>query len=122
MSNSISLQLSDCYNEACKILHEPKSYRTETNLDNITQYLGFVNASLERPYNRMAHLAAFIRDEDGLMSSRMYPLSLLSTEAKSEIQELYKKVEQLAASLELSGDQQSYRSLELEPHQVLANS
>jgi len=122
LSSNISLQLSDCYNNACNTLNEPKSYQAGANLDNIAQYLNFVNSSLERPYNRMVHLAAFIRDEDGLMSNRMYPFSLLTPAAKAKIQELYKKVEHLAASLELSGDQQSYSLLELEPHEVLPNA
>ena len=122
LSSSINLQLSDCYNEACKLLCESKSYLKNPNLDNIVQYLNFVNAALERPYNRMIHLAAFIRDEDGLMSSRMYPFSLLTPDIKVQIQELYKKAEHLAASLELSGDQQSYKLLEREPDATLTNT
>ena len=81
-------------------------------------YLAFVDLSLQRPYNRISNVAAFIRDEDGLMSSRMYPLSFLSPEAKAEIDELYRRSEQLAASLDIAGDHVGYMRLEIEPHEV----
>ncbi len=118
LSEGINQQIADCYGKACTILLDDNSYRSKVETRNINRYIAFVDLSLQRPYNRISNIAAFIRDEDGLMSSRMYPLSFLHPDAKAEIDELYRRSEQLAASLDIAGDQVGYMRLEIEPHEV----
>ena len=77
LNESISRQIAECYERACTILLDFNSYRARVETHNINKYLAFVDLSLQRPYNRISNLAAFIRDEDGLMSSRMYLQMLL---------------------------------------------
>ncbi|MEM1323434.1 MAG: hypothetical protein AAGG75_24420 [Bacteroidota bacterium] len=103
------------YEQMRQHLLRRKNYLYSADLTNIKRYLVFLESSLQQPYNRIAHLAAFIHDEDGLMSSRMYPLTFLLPDTKLKIYQCYQEVEQLVDAAEIE-DQLSYLSFEKEPH------
>ena len=106
------------YKELLRLMLDPDSYHiAQIKVDQIQNYLNFLEGALQRPYNRIAHLHAFLSDPDGLMVARMYPFGLLSAEAKTNILALYQKTERLAGALYVSLPDAG-RVLENEPHEL----
>ncbi len=92
--------IHDIYEKVKLLLLKPDNYiADDIRIDNVQQYLTFVESTLQRPYNRIAHIYAFITDMDGLMNDRMYPFRFLSNKTCAEITSLYLRSEKLIGGL-----------------------
>ncbi len=109
-------QLKAYYEQMRNDLLYKNNYLYRPDLTNVTRYFHFLEASLQQPYNRVAHLAAFIHDQDGLMSSRMYPLGFLLPDTRAKIYTYYREVEQMMDSIEVSIEE-AFQAFEKEPYQ-----
>jgi len=109
--------ITGIYEKVSTALLMPENYDGQSvKIDNVSKYLIFVNSSLQKPYNRLAHVYAFVTDLDGLMSDRMYPFCFLSEEARNEIENLYKQGEKLVGGLNVVLSENT-GILEKEPHE-----
>ena len=89
-------KITDLYKEAKSILLNPQNYTEEVELTLAKNYLDFLDHSLQKTTDRMTSLAAFIRDVDGLMGSKMYPFALLREIETQNIEDIYGEVLKLA--------------------------
>ena len=118
VAQTIEHKIAELYSEATTLLLNAEYYSHQVKPNSINKYLSFIELALQKPYNRLANLAAFLKDEDGLMSSRMYPIAFLKKEAKEQINQLFQQAAQLAKCLDALESGQAYQILEKEPHEV----
>ncbi len=110
--------LNDLYSQITLILLSPQNYDKENIiLDNVDQYLSFIDSVFHSPYNKLSHLHSFLTDTEGLLTNRMYPFHFLSKSSTDAIVELYVFGEKLVGGLNIvfSGDA---TFLEKEPYLV----
>ena len=113
----INQQLVDCYEALCQVVLSDNSYSTKVEIASLNHYFKFLESSLTKPYNRIIHLTSFMRDEEGLVTDRMYPLMFMLPEVKAHIEAQHQKAEQLAACLDILGEEEGRKVLEIEPHE-----
>ena len=89
-------KITERYEEAKNLLLNPENYTETVDLALAKKYLDFLDCSLLKVTDRMTSLAAFIRDADGLMVSKMYPFALLREIEAQNVEDIYSEVVKLA--------------------------
>jgi len=107
--------ISTLYQKARTMLSDKSNYTTEgVNLESVNLYLTFLEATLQKPYNRLNSLSVFVEDDCGLMMYRMYPFAFLSDQAKADIKELSIQAIALAYAMDSGGIDPDYKTFTTE--------
>lgn len=95
-------KISTLYNDSRILLLEQTSYHEPVDTLNVNLYFTFLESALKQPYNRLASLRDFIMDEEGLLTSLMYPFRVLYENPQLTIDTKFKEAQKLIAALETS--------------------
>ena len=115
MIKLVDQRVTKLYREVRRLLLKKKSYDSKVDTHNVLLYLSFLEAVLQRPYNRLASLTVFLKDDDGMLVNRMYPFAMLYDDTKEEIYTKFQQAGKLAAGLDVSGVDPNHQSLIEEP-------
>ncbi len=117
LRKEIKTFLQKAYQRIRDILLDADNYANQEPIDNVAQYIRFVESSLERQYSRILHLYHFIETPDQFHPNRTYPLCYLSPAARGEIYGLYLQMLWLMEGFE-SFDREGANALILESHEA----
>jgi len=107
----INDKIIEHYQTIKTLLLDKSSYKTRIDTQNVLLYFTFLEACLQKPYNRLNSASTFIGGDDGQLTDKMYPFALLNEEAKASIKSIFSKAVALANTLEVSGIDPEFVSL-----------
>ena len=99
----VNQHIAQRFIEVKNILLHPDSYSQAVETQHLFDYFRFLETALQKPYNRLISLTAFLQDTEGVMSNRMYPLALLNPTAKQAIDEKHRQVANFVNGLDIGG-------------------
>ncbi len=112
----VNQHFANCFIEVKNILLHPDSYHEAVETEHFFDYFRFLERALQKPYNRLISLTNFVKNDEGLLSTEMYPLVLLREEAKTAIEEKCNQVFNFAHGLDIGKIDPEMKSLSQENH------
>ncbi len=118
IQQSMIAQIQEFYEQVHSLLTSEESYDRKVDIRKVELLFQLAEGTLERPFNRLAHVDSFLRDPDGLMVNKMSPFAFLLPDVAEQIKDITNQVSRLAESHTLLYPD-SEKELYQEPHEIV---